>query len=54
MPLFDKIKAKSTELDNVKMEIAKVEAKEKEYEDNMLLVDQISEMEPTIVSCVNS
>ena len=54
MPLFDKIKAKSTELDNVKMEIAKVEAKEKEYEDNMLLVDQILEMEPTIVSCVNS
>lgn len=54
MPVFNKIKAKNTELDNLKMQIAQVEAKENEYKENRALVDQISELSPVIISCVNS
>lgn len=54
MPVFDKIKAKNTELDNLKIKTAQVEAKENEYKENRALVDQISELAPVIISCVNS
>lgn len=53
VPLYDDIKWKTVELDHIKLEIAQMEAKEKEYEENRALVDQIAELDPIITSCVN-
>lgn len=52
-PLIDNIKAKNQEMDEIQAKIEEMEAKELEYQKNRELVDQISELDPIIVSCVN-
>lgn len=52
-PLIDNIKAKNQEMDDIQLKIEEMEAKELEYQRNRELVDQISELDPIIVSCVN-
>ena len=53
MPMNEKIKAKKADIENLKLQIAAVDAKEQEYRENRALVDQIAELEPIIISCVN-
>jgi hypothetical protein len=51
--VFDKIKSKKADIEDLKVQIAAIEAKEQEYRENRALVDQIAELEPIIISCVN-
>ena len=53
MPLYENIKSKSRELDNLEIQIEEMQKKEDEYRLNRALVDQISELDPIITSCVN-
>ena len=53
MPLFDNIQFKKTELTNLAVQMQELEEKKAQYDQNRALVDQISELDSMITSCVN-
>jgi len=54
LPAYQKYQTKQIELSNMELKIMSFEDKKTRYESNMWLVDKIKQVEPQVVTCVNT